>query len=190
MNQSSFIKLSHIKVSLIFLFASCSQNKIKPVDSQQIAVKVNCKAESDSNTIKDSSQFERFVVNYTQTQIDLSIGINDSLKKYDLSNIFKNVSNYTKERWVTILLLKQYVYHISNDHQGYNLLDMRNGDTKIIIDEFIRINNLSSEKEFLNSGYVYHLVKKTNEFKNDTLINHLILKIDSERRKLSLIKSM
>lgn len=87
--------------------------------------------------------------------------------------------------FITIILLKQYYYHIINFHQSYNLLPMRNGSAKFIIDEFCSISHLDPiHTEMISSGYVVNYVGANLDLQNDSDIHRLITKIKVAEKNL------
>jgi hypothetical protein len=80
--------------------------------------------------------------------------------------------------FVSILLLKQYYFHLANYHQGYDLLAMRTGNAKIIIEQLISFAGLRTKNlEMLNSGYIVDYVKSNKEMSNNKTIMNLRNKV-------------
>lgn len=146
---------------LILLFVcfliSCQKNN-KTVEKAKSEIMSSSKQE---NLIKDILKFDKYASSYEPNKIDFSD--NKDLNNFDLNFIYNNDEykneEMLKQHITNVLLLKQYLFHLTNYNQGYNLLTMRNAQAKFIINYFLDSNKISSEKEFINSGYPYELLK-------------------------------
>jgi hypothetical protein len=153
-----------------------------------------CGCSSDYNTSNttdaqknmniDSTAFDSFVLSYTPHNIDLSVDLNDTLKFFNVEFLFNHSSNYQKEKWVSIILLKQYLNHLRRANQGYDLYSMRKGETEIIINEFIKANKMDSLGEFLNSGCVVDRVLKKETLYKNKAISIILTEIDKEEQRI------
>ncbi|MBX7204096.1 MAG: hypothetical protein K1X81_01605 [Bacteroidia bacterium] len=132
----------------------------------------------------DSMEFDRFVINYIPHNIDMSKDLNDTLSHYNIDEIFSNVSEQAKNRWVYILMLKQYLHHLKVGNQGYDLYTMRKGKTGIIINYYIRSSNQKPNGEFLNSGSIVDATALKKHLSNDPIIIELMNKIRVENKRI------
>jgi hypothetical protein len=164
------MRLKSLLILNIFLVGFSCSNEIK-----------NTQSTSES----DSIYFEQFAIKYDPKNIDMSKDLNDTLLDYDLKKLFDNVSEFRKEKWVDILLLKQYYFHLKSANQGFDLYSMRKGQSAIIINQFLLQNKLKLEGEFLNSGCVYEAVIKRDSLLNDSTISNLLHEIDIESRRIN-----
>ncbi len=128
---------------------------------------------------------EKLAEKYEPSSIDLSVDMDNYLPNFDLS---QEVHNSNKDsiinRIVHIFLLKQYKYHLQKSNQGYDLLMMRKGKAKIIIDRFAQVNSIELNLEFLNSSTPYTLINKNNLYSRDPLIVELIEQIKFEQERI------
>lgn len=70
------------------------------------------------------------------------------------------LSETCKARFIYIILLKMYYYHLVNAHQGFDLLQMCDTEnSKYIVNQFKQVSNLPDRLEMLNSGYVSEFLK-------------------------------
>lgn len=132
----------------------------------------------------DSVAFDRFVINYIPHNIDMSKDLNDTLSRYNIDEIFSNVTEQTKNRWVYILMLKQYLYHLKVGNQGYDLYTMRKGKTEIVINSYILSSNQKPNGEFLNSGSIVDAIALKKYLSNEPIIIELMNKIRIENMRI------
>ena len=70
------------------------------------------------------------------------------------------LSETGKARFIYIILLKMYYYHLVNAHQGFDLLQMCDTEnSKYIVNQFKQVSNLPDRLEMLNSGYISEFLK-------------------------------
>lgn len=134
---------------------------------------------------RDILKFKNYVQNYSTDKIDLSQ--NDSLNEFDLNFIF-NDDIYIEEKELkdyisNTILLKQYLFHLKKSNQGYDLMSMRKGQAKFIIDYFLKSNQLDTNIEFLNSGYPYEILSKKDKINMD--IKNIIEEIEKEQFRIN-----
>jgi hypothetical protein len=154
---------------------------------------INCHKQSNGKTEnsiqlnKSIESLRQFAYKYEPSKIDFSA--NKQLDSFDINFILnsKDHSDHgtLKDDITNILLLKQYLFHLTKYKQGYDLLAMRKGQAKYIIDYFLNNNNLKNQ-EFVNSGQPYIILKKKN-IRNE-LIKELLLKIERQESEISKAK--
>lgn len=126
-----------------------------------------------------------YAQNYNANKIDLSQ--NDSLNEFDLNFTF-NDDIYIEEKELkdyisNTILLKQYLFHLKKSNQGYDLMSMRKGQAKFIIDYFLKSNQLDTNIEFLNSVYPYEILRKKDKINMD--IKNIIEEIEKEKFRIN-----
>lgn len=128
---------------------------------------------------------EKLAENYEPSTIDLSVEMEKYLLNSDLIHeIHNSDEDSVINRVMNLFLLKQYIYHLQNANQGYDLLRMRKGKAKIIIDQFIQANGIAVDSEFLNSAIPYILIKRSDLYANDTLMVELMKEIKLEEERI------
>lgn len=81
--------------------------------------------------------------------------------------------------FVITLILKQYMFHLSNYHQGYDLLSMNEGNSEYIIDKYLSIiNKKNTDLEMLNSGYIVDFLNNTKTVQLDEFQEKLLNEIN------------
>ncbi|MGV3461060.1 MAG: hypothetical protein ACO1N9_11480 [Flavobacterium sp.] len=157
----------------IVFFAGCQKEKT-----------VTQKPEKSQLT-RDITQLKYFASSYQPKEINLAK--NKDLQGFDMEYIFSDKSypelKYLKDEIVTVILLKQYLYHIGNAHQGYDLLQMRKGQVKFLIDYYMKSYKIESDLEMLNSGYIYDQIISGNRTYNHEIMD-LAGKINSEKTRV------
>ena len=108
-------------------------------------------------------------ISFTPTSISLSESIQkDSVLDEAIDGLRENkliLSETGKARFIYIILLKMYYYHLVNAHlvnahQGFDLLQMCDTEnSKYIVNQFKQVSNLPDRLEMLNSGYVSEFLK-------------------------------
>lgn len=134
---------------------------------------------------RDILILKKYAQNYSTDKIDLSQ--NDSLNEFDLDFIF-NDDTYIEEKEFkdyisNTILLKQYLFHLKKSNQGYDLMSMRKGQVKFMIDYFLKSNELDTNVEFLNSGYPYEILNKKKDINSD--IKNIIEEIEKEQFRIN-----
>lgn len=103
-------------------------------------------------------------ISFTPTSISLSESIQkDSVLDEAIDGLRENklfLSETGKARFIYIILLKMYYYHLVNAHQGFDLLQMCDTEnSKYIVNQFKQASNLPDRLEMLNSGYISEFLK-------------------------------
>ena len=152
----------------IISLSSCRNNEVKK------SVKIS---KEIITPIAKPKFIDSMVINFNPQFIDLSK--DEFINHYDFDSFFSNanIAETRKDYVAHMILLKLYLFHLRRAQQGYNLLDMREGNAKIMIDYFLEKNGFSIDSEFINSFVAYKVLKQK---KNDKAINTLLLEIDEE----------
>ncbi len=166
--------MKYLIIAIMLMCFTACQNKASVDHPKQV---------KDTQLNRSLQNFQDFVYNYHPAEIDLSK--NKGLSNFDIDYIF-NSAQYKdqvaeKNNIAAIVLLKQYLFHLKNYHQGYDLLSMRKGQAKYLIDYFLKIEHIEN-KEFVNSGEPYRLGQKTQ---NNKYISSLIREIKREENLLN-----
>lgn len=182
-------KISFFLATFFVIVNTTCGNNEKPIKIKNTDTLNYTPNKIDHDILKDSSKINimKFIINYNPKGIELCDGVKDTLRHYDLKYIFSVSSDTIKRKIIYSILLKQYKYQLVNSHQGYDLLAMRDEPCSIFIDEFIKLDSLQFEHEFLNSGYVYYNLLKQKKMKyilQDTLITRLVKDLDIVTNKL------
>ena len=124
-------------------------------------------------------------LSFTPTSLILSESIQKDVELDKLIDGLREkqliVSEVVQKRFVYIILLKMYYYHLVNAHQGFDLLQMCDTEnSRYIVTFFIKKANLPDRLEMLNSGYVSEYIKS----------NQIEIIQDEESKLLSKIQSL
>lgn len=164
--------MSNSTILLIFmiLFSSCKEkSNSQAVSTLQLSNNIN-------ELLLDTKE-------YKPSTVDLSK--EEFLNDYDIESILEanDNSESKKDLIVNLILLKQYLYHLRNSNQGYDLKSMMKNNAKPIIDYFLKRNEIDSSLEFINSAVAYNILKKDKSITNRDLMG-LIVKIDNEDKRI------
>jgi hypothetical protein len=127
----------------------------------------NYRASVDKNANCDDSKISESLLVLAESYNPLELNLIESIKKNESINIFLDTTevecltkNNKFDFFVLEILLRQYYFHLSEFHQGFDLMQMRSDQAKILIDRFIVLTKLDSKSlEMLNSGYVITFIK-------------------------------
>lgn len=164
--------------SISFTLFNC-QNK-KASEKENITIN-NCNdsliKSYDSLFTVMSNKFNPNDINF-----DKSIKSNQDVDKF-ISSVKYNDICFDKSKeldaFVTILILKQYKFHLENYHQGYDLFSMSSGSANYIIDKYLHmIDKNKSNLEMLNSGYIVEFLNTTKAAHLNEFQKRLIDEID------------
>jgi hypothetical protein len=184
------VKNTIVGAFLFVCFSNCNNNHTASPATTGSDTTTKANHMATVTPVKDSSvaAVMNFVANYQPRSIEPCEGMQDTIQHYDLAYIFSSIKNDTlKRKLIYPLLLKQYKYHLENGRQGYDLLTMQKCPCAIFIEEFIKIDSLQYEHEFLNSGYVYYHILKEKKMRylfKDPLIKKLVKELDGITDKL------
>lgn len=153
------------------------KNYPKLINSFKNSHRLKVKKDNITGLNRNINDLISFAYEYKPSAINLSK--NEGLNSFDIDYIF-NSAEYKdkkndKDDITNIILLKQYLFHLKNSHQGFDLLSMRKGQAKNLIDYFLQQNNIQNQ-EFVNSGYPYILLSEKET--DNTVINNVILEIE------------
>jgi hypothetical protein len=199
------MKTLRLIIALIYLSyfgLSCTSNSNKNgIKKNQIedslkgdSVKNQGKETNTSGLKLDTTNlFEKFqtAVGYYDpskkpVQVDLSKNLGDTLSFYiemlwKNQSLLKDTSKIIKN--VDIILLKLYLGHLKCCDQSYDVLSMRTGAAKDILDYFFKFYKIDFTKnhEGMTSGISYIILRKYPE-KDDTITN--LMKSISKQEQL------
>ena len=136
-------------VLCLLIFISCNIDKGGTEKQSDNSIVI---AENVELTRNDSVCLHT-AISFTPTSINLSESIQkDSVLDETIDGLRDNkliLSETSKARFIYIILLKMYYYHLVNAHQGFDLLQMCDTEnSKYIVNQFM-----------LNSGYVSEFLK-------------------------------
>lgn len=167
------INLSFSTVFLVLFCIHCANNHQENSNPQ--------KDSSNKNILlyKPCKGYDNLIelgTNFKPTDLDLNL----SLKKNIQLNLFLdtidkncllNQNNY--KLFIAIILVKQYYFHLSNYHQGFDLLSMRIGNASKIVDCFREMTNKRAKLEMLNSGLIENYLQENPKIRNVEINNYL-----------------
>lgn len=163
------------KLSILLLGIQCSGNPkvkktvpaIRAMDTAVNTKEAPCK--TDYHLID-------LATNFKPTDLDLNNSLKDNI---DLDLFLSKISEKCLIRqkdiqlFISLILLKQYHYHLSNFHQGYDLLYMKKGNASKIIFCFQEITRVNKKLEMLNSGYIETYLLENIQIRNSEIISYL-----------------
>ena len=130
----------------------------------------------NDDLVRNDSVCISTALSFTPTSISLSESIQkDSVLDETIDGLRENkliLSETGQTRFIYIILLKMYYYHLNNAHQGFDLLQMcETENSKYIVNSLIRMTNLPDHPEMINSGYVSEYLKSNHiDFIQDDVI--------------------
>ena len=163
-------------------FLGCGNNtNSNSLRQKETSFKADCDSlQYDSVLIAYSLEFEPNNINL-DSSLKQNIEIDSFLTKTDKKCLDRQSNlNY----FICTFLLKQYYFHLVNYHQGYDLLSMKTGNAKYIIESFEKLSKLESNLEMLNSRYVIDYITATEMLKNDKSIMKLVNKIKAREQNM------
>jgi len=173
-----------ITCSLTFLF-SCSQSEQKQAQKQVASytepVKtLDCRENYDSMLLIISNEFK-------PDSIDLNKSLSEKASSFLLNvdtNCLRKQSMY--DTFIAIILAKLYYHHLQCCNQGYDLLSMKEGAAKVIIDEFERLAGYDKKPtlEFLNSSKIVEYISPKSDLQKNSQIQSLLNKINKEQKRI------
>lgn len=132
--------------------------------------------------VDDSLHLVRYATNFKAKQLNLTNSIlenpelNILLSEKDKSS-FKTNSNFNY--FITMIILKQFEFHITKYHQGFDLFTMRAGNAGFIVNSFIELSHLPEGTKSINSSYILEYIVNDESLKNDSSISEIINRISS-----------
>lgn len=167
-----------IYILSIFIFLSCNENQKTTIDEGLSTTITN----NEKST--DFLEFQKNADDFMPTQIDLSKVL--FLENYDIEYFISKKEFQKKlETVFSKILLKQYLFQLENSNQGYDLLGMRSGNAKLIIDYFLELNSINNTREFVNSAAPFYITIEKNNLLNNIVIADLIASIEREHSRIN-----
>ena len=130
----------------------------------------------------DELNLDVFALKFEANQLNLTNSIiqntelNNFLKNQDKKNIKSNV-NF--EYFISMIILKQYEFHITKYHQGFDLFTMRAGNAGFIVSSFVEICNLPEGTKGVNSSYIIDYISTNEKLKNEPNISIILNRISN-----------
>lgn len=160
------IKLCFITFHLLLLCIHCTNNNVGNSKYQKNTSRKNI------NSDRRCSQINQLIdlgSNFKPTDLDFSLSLkNDRKLNLFLDTIDEkcllNQNNY--KLFIALILVKQYHFHLSQAHQGYDLLSMSVGNASKIIHCFRVMTNKQSRMEMLNSGFIESYLMENPQIRN------------------------
>lgn len=145
----------------IIVFLSCN-NSSNHFEKSQMTKDTMCNEHYDS-TLKELAN------NFNPTSISLDRSISGKLDSFLLAadtNCLRKQNEY--KLFIATILAKQFYYHVSVGHQGYDLQSMEKGAAKIIVEDFKKMAGYQSPQlEMLNSAVIMDFIKKDEHLKKE-----------------------
>jgi hypothetical protein len=166
--KKSFIIFSFIFCFNIFSFSINNRDSLKVVINED-----TLSGSSILRSVADS--FKPNQLNLTNSIIE-NVSLNNFLSTEDKIRIKSDKDfNY----FISMVLLKQYEFHIIKYHQGFDLFTMRAGNAGFIVNSFIELSHLPEVTKGINSSYILEYIANDESLKNDSSISEIINRISS-----------
>lgn len=164
-----------IVLLLIVLVLSSCKERDESKNNEKIG------SSTQKSDVENKVDWKTKIIDFQPTEIDLSR--NQFLHDESLVNFLtdERIPKEDREYVVNVILLKQYLYHLQRANQGYNLLTMgSNQNVKSIINYYLKVNEISTNQEFINSAVAYNMLE--DKYSTDYTINQLKKSIEAELR--------
>jgi hypothetical protein len=174
------MKNKTLSLCILFFIISCL-NKNKEYPKQGVVEQKNTIL--ITNKSLDSLLF--YVSSFTPSTID--INKLELFEKFDVNFIFNQdyYKNKSKKNHIaTIIILKQYLFHLKRSNQSYDIKSMRNGNAKIIIDYFFDINKIDTTQESISSSIAYIKLTENESKDYDKKISEILQEIENELKRI------
>ena len=78
-----------------------------------------------------------------------------------------------------MIVLKQYEFHITKFHQGFDLYTMKAGNAGFIVSSFVEISKLPIGIKGVNSSYILEFIASNDKLKNEPSIVEIVNRINN-----------
>lgn len=165
------MKLIAFSILSVLLFeCTGSQNK---VPDQSADKKDNILACLDIDTA-----LLEYVKDFDPRAIDLDESLSPRLKQF-INTIDTTCLRRQKQYkyFIISIVAKLYRYQVTCCKIGYNLIDMKEGAAKTIINEYQNLIGYPGKREFLNSGTVIAYIKQDSLLREDKMLKEIIKQV-------------
>jgi len=172
------MKFTFISLIVTLIF-SCNTLSTRNSIEAGTSGKQLCTDNYDSLLVKYANEFHA-------SNIELNKSFSQQLDSF-LTHVDTLCLRQQKEYkiFVVEILCKLCLYHLKCCNQGYDLLSMRTGAAKTLINEFIGIAGLKGHYlEMLNSEYVLDVIKNDKSLEKNEMIQNLSNKIKKEQERI------
>ena len=168
--------------------SSVVENVIDTIDSEIDNITSTSKSDSVVESIEittpvitpigdDSVHLVKYATNFKPKQLNLTNSIleNPELNAFLMNkdkSIIKINSNF--EYFITMIVLKQYEFHITKFHQGFDLYTMKAGNAGFIVSSFVEISKLPVGIKGINSSYILEFIAANDKLKNEPSIVEIV----------------
>lgn len=165
-----------MKIFLVVFSLFIYLNVFSFSDRDLLLVSINEDSLSDSSILRSlASSFKPNQLNLTNSIIE-NVSLNKFLSTEDKVSIKSDKDfNY----FITMIVLKQYEFHITKYHQGFDLFTMRAGNASFIVNSFVELSHLPEGTKSVNSSYILEYIANNQSLKNDSSISEIINRISS-----------
>ena len=173
--------------------SSVVENVIDTIDSEIDNITSTSKSDSVVESIEittpvitpigdDSVHLVKYATNFKPKQLNLTNSIleNPELNAFLMNkdkSIIKINSNF--EYFITMIVLKQYEFHITKFHQGFDLYTMKAGNAGFIVSSFVEISKLPIGIKGVNSSYILEFIASNDKLKNEPSIVEIVNRINN-----------
>ena len=173
--------------------SSVVENVIDTIDSEIDNITSTSKSDSVVESIEittpvitpigdDSVHLVKYATNFKPKQLNLTNSIleNPELNAFLMNkdkSIIKINSNF--EYFITMIVLKQYEFHITKFHQGFDLYTMKAGNAGFIVSSFVEISKLPVGIKGINSSYILEFIAANDKLKNEPSIVEIVNRINN-----------
>ena len=173
--------------------SSVVENVIDTIDSEIDNITSTSKSDSVVESIEittpvitpigdDSVHLVKYATNFKPKQLNLTNSIleNPELNVFLMNkdkSIIKINSNF--EYFITMIVLKQYEFHITKFHQGFDLYTMKAGNAGFIVSSFVEISKLPIGIKGINSSYILEFIASNDKLKNEPSIVEIVNRINN-----------
>ena len=173
--------------------SSVVENVIDTIDSEIDNITSTSKSDSVVESIEittpvitpigdDSVHLVKYATNFKPKQLNLTNSIleNPELNVFLMNkdkSIIKINSNF--EYFITMIVLKQYEFHITKFHQGFDLYTMKAGNAGFIVSSFVEISKLPVGIKGVNSSYILEFLASNDKLKNEPSIVEIVNRINN-----------
>jgi hypothetical protein len=169
-----------MKILIYFLllfvsFIQCKEDKKERKEVSSNLIKTNSSdtcINYDDLLLKYANQFKAVAVCLDES---ISPELRNFLNKID-TNCLRKQNQY--KFFISLIIAKLHSYHVDCCELGSNLLCMKNGAARLLINEYQTIAGYTNVREFLNSATIVSFIKHDSSLNINTILRKQIEKFD------------
>ncbi len=140
---------------------------------------------AETGLVKSTLNLRQLAISFSPKQLNLNSAL---LENTELNNFLSSTDKAAIKAdpdfdfFITMIVLKQYEFHLTKFHQPFDLFSMKAGNAGFIVQSIVELCALPPETRGMKSSEIITHIESNEKLKSDPAISEIVNKINTIKK--------